>query len=273
MSPASDLDTSKAFYEPDGDHFVATKHTRGPWDPDAQHAGPPSALLGREIERMPTRDGVPMRVARITYEIVRPVPIERLRVQTRVVRPGRRVELDEAILLDESGQELVRASAWRIRVEPIEIPGDTPFAEHKAIAGPEAGVDNDFFPTGHEFGYHSAMEMSFLRGAFLERGSALVWMRMRHPLVAGEGPSQLQRVLIAADTGNGVSSVLDWRKYLFINVELSVHLQRYPRGEWVCLDAVTEVESDGIGRSDTVISDREGPIARASQALLIDGRP
>jgi hypothetical protein len=266
------LDTSKAFYEPSDDAYLATELTRGPWDAGAQHAGPPSALLGRAIERMPTREDVPMRVARITYEILRPVPIAELRIETRVLRPGKRIELDEAVLLGAGGQELVRATAWRIRVEPVELPADMPLPKHGPIPGPESGTPSDFFPTGYDVGYHSAMELSFLRGRFLALGPALVWMRMRHPLVAGEDPSQLQRVLIAADTGNGVSAIVDWRRYLFINVELSVHLQRYPRGEWVCLDAVTEIEDDGIGRSDTLISDPDGPVARASQALLVDPR-
>jgi hypothetical protein len=59
-----------------------------------------------------------------------------------------------------------------------------------------------------------------------------MWMRMRHPLLAGEQPSRLQRVLIAADSGNGVSATLDYRSYLFVNVDLSVHLHRMPEGEW-----------------------------------------
>lgn len=89
------------------------------------------------------------------------------------------------------------------------------------------------------------MEYRFLEGAFREPGPAKVWMRMRCPLVAGEEPSPLSRVLVAADSGNGVSATLDWRRYLFINVDLSVHLERMPEGEWVCLDAVTLPEPTG----------------------------
>lgn len=268
-----DLDTSGAFYEPDGESFIATELTRGPWDPIAQHAGPPSALLGRAIELMPTRDEVRMRIARITYEVLRPVPIGRLAIRTSVIRPGRRVELDQASLLDAEGREVMRATAWRIRAADVSLAADVPRGRRELVPPPEQAVTAPFFPTGYEVGYHSAMEIRFLDGGFLQPGPARVWMRMRHPLVAGEEPSQLQRVLVAADTGNGVSASLDWREFIFINVELSVHLQRYPRGDWVCLDAVTELAEDGIGRSDTAISDRDGPIARASQALLVDRRP
>ena len=82
------------------------------------------------------------------------------------------------------------------------------------------------------------MECRSLAGAFIEPGPATFWLRMRHPLVDGEEPTPLQRALIAADVGNGISAVLDWRHFVFINVDLTVHFERMPVGEWVCVDAV-----------------------------------
>ena len=136
----------------------------------------------------------------------------------------------------------------------------------------EAGHEHAFFDTGHEVGYHSAMEYRFVRGAFTEPGPATVWMRMRHPLVEGEEPSPLQRLLTAADTGNGASATLDLARYLFINVDLSVHLHRLPEGEWVCLDAITTPEPNGLGLADSALHDRRGPIGRALQTLLVRER-
>src|SRR5918996_4493318 len=104
------LSVPPPFYGVDGARFVPTASTRGPWDPDAQHAGPPAALLGRAIERCEVRDE--LRVGRITCEILRPVPLEPLTVEARVVRPGRSVELLEASLAGSDG-ELMRARAWR----------------------------------------------------------------------------------------------------------------------------------------------------------------
>jgi hypothetical protein len=77
-------------------------------------------------------------------------------------------------------------------------------------------------------------------------------------------------VLVAADSGNGVSAALDWRRYLFINTDLSVHLLRPPVGDWVCLEAVTHV--DGLGLSDTALWDERGRIGRAAQTLLVRAR-
>lgn len=258
----------EAFYELDGDRYLATELTRGPWDPGAQHAGPPAALLGRAIERLP--DAEDFQIGRVTCEILGSVPIARLFVSARVVRPGRRVELVEAELSDGE-RPLMRASAWRIRTAAVEIPPEA-MAATASPPGPDRGSEAEFFPTGQELGYHTAMEVRFIEGGFVEPGPATVWLRMRQPLVAGEEPSPLQRVLVTADVGNGVSASLDYRRYLFINVDLTVHLERMPRGEWICVDAVTLPQPNGVGTAESVLSDREGRIGRALQTLLVAQR-
>lgn len=129
-----------------------------------------------------------------------------------------------------------------------------------------------FFPTGESVGYHAAMEYRFVRGSFAEAGPAVCWMRMRYPLVAGEEPSPLQRVMTAADSGNGISGTLDFARYMFINVDLTVHLHRLPAGEWVCLDSLTVPERNGLGLADTVLFDELGPLGRACQTLLVSER-
>jgi Thioesterase-like superfamily len=258
---------SDAFFVPDGERFVPTELTRGPWDPDAQHAGPPAALIGRALERC--GDGNGKQVGRVTFEILRPVPLEPLRVEARVARPGRTVELLEAELSDER-DTLIRASAWRLRTQPVEL--DPPARPAPAPPGPEEARESDFFPTGSEFGYHTAMEWGFVEGGFLEIGPATVWMRMRYPLVAGEEPSPLQRVLVAADSGNGVSAAIDFARFLFINTDLTVHLYRMPAGEWVCLEARTFPDELGVGLADTALYDERGRIGRGAQTLLIRPR-
>jgi hypothetical protein len=254
---------AEAFYTEGGGRLLPTEATRGPWDPGAQHAGPPAALLGRAVERCEPREG--MDVGRITLEILRPVPLAPVEASARIVRPGRNVELVEASLSGPGG-EVLRATAWRLRggeVGPVSAADGVP-------PGPERGVEHEFFNTGQDVGYHTAMEYRFVEGAFLELGPATVWMRMRVPLVSGEEPSPLERVLVAADSGNGVSATLDYERYVFINTDLTVHLLRPPVGEWVCLEATTHV--DRLGLSDTVLWDERGRIGRAVQTLLVRPR-
>jgi hypothetical protein len=257
-----------AFYERDGDRLRATELTRGPWDPGSQHAGPPSALIGRAIEGL--EDAADFQVGRVTFEILRPVPIGPVEVEARIVRPGRRVQLVEATLGDGES-ELIRARAWRIRTAPVDLPaGVTDLGEPPPA--PEDGSDAEFFPTGQGIGYHTAMEWRSVHGGFLEPGPAKIWMRQLVPLVEGEEPSPLQRTMVIADVGNGISAVLDWRKYIFINVDLTVSLERLPEGEWICVDAVTRPRPNGIGSAESELSDRRGRIGRAIQTLLFSAR-
>jgi Thioesterase-like superfamily len=260
-----------AFYVPEGDGFVSTELTRGPWDRDSQHAGPPAALLGRELERLaPASGDGEWQLGRITFELLRAVPIAPLAMRARVLRPGRSVELVEA-RLEANGNEVMRATGWRLRTTAVDVSGHaTP--ESPAPPSPERGEPKSFFPTGEEVGYHTAMDYRFVAGEFLEPGPATTWMRMRHPLVADETPSPLARVLIAADTGNGISATLDFERYLFINVDLTVHLHRLPAGEWVCLEARTTPEPSGIGLCESALYDERGPIGRALQTLLVRER-
>ena len=271
----------EAFFLPDGDRFVATELTRGPWDPGAQHAGPPAALLGRAIERFGTRQDV--QVVRVTFEILRQVPIAPLEIATTLLRGGRSVEVVGASLSND-GAEVMRATGVRIRTvdgpPDGEAGGPPPGWGGRGPqgppvpAGPEHGEPLRFFPTAHwGVGYISAMEWRFVDGAFLEPGPATVWLRMRHPLVPDEEPSPLQRVLIAADSGNGVSSVLDWRRWIFINPDLTVYLHRPPVGEWVCLQARTTLEPAGLGIAESIVFDRTGPVARGLQSLFVAPRP
>jgi hypothetical protein len=264
-----------AFYSTDGDRAVPTELTRGPWDPHAQHAGPPSALLARALELCEPRDGA--RIARVTVEILAPVPIAPLSVSARVVRPGRSVELLEASLEGADG-ELMCARAWRLTESDIAAGWE----QEEPPPGHEDAEALEFFPenvgsraprarrSGESVGWHTAMEIVFARGRFLEPGPATVWMRPRVPLVEGEEITPLQRVLLAADGGNGVSAPLDWSRFIFINTDLTLHLLRPPMGEWVCLDSVTHV--DGLGMTDTALWDERGRIGRAAQTLLVRAR-
>lgn len=254
------------FIQESDDRFISTDWTIGPWSRESQHAGPPSALLGRAIERTVGRDD--MQVVRATFEILRPVPVATLQVTAEILRPGRSVTYSSASLSDDKGV-VMRATAWSIRTADMELDqivhGDPP------PAGPDAGEEVELF-TKDERSYLTAMEWRFVRGSFIEPGPAAAWARMRYPLVDGEETAPLSRVLALADSGNGISAAIDFSKWVFINPDLSVYLHRLPRGEWVCLDARTTTEPNGIGLAASVLSDEDGVIGRGLQSLFIAPR-
>jgi hypothetical protein len=256
-----------AFYEPDGAGYLATALTRGPWDPGAQHAGPPAALLGRELERLPEAED--FQLSRLTFEILRSIPIGPVEVEARIVRPGRRVQMLEAELRVD-GEVLMMARGWRLRTAELDLP-DEAVAIPPGPVLPEAG-GGDFFPSGQDEGYHTAMEIRFVSGGFMELGPATAWLRMLVPLVEGTEPTPLERTLVAADVGNGISGAVDYRKFLFVNVDLTVQLERLPEGEWVGVDAVTLARPRGNATAESTLADERGRFGRAMQSLIVTPR-
>lgn len=251
-----------SFYLPlGGGRFESTVHTAGPWDPRSQHAGPPATLLGRALEALDPREGT--LISRITFEILGPVPVAEVEVEAHVARPGRTVELLEAELR-AGGRTAMTARAWRLPATEAPPAGEL---ETKPPPRPP-----EHTPPPHDFGYGHAVDLRFARGGWFDHGPACAWTRLRVGVVPGEQPSPLQRVLAVADSGNGISAVLSWDDWLFINPELTVHVLRPPEGEWVVLDAATTVSPGGAGLARSVLSDERGPVAFGSQSLLVAPR-
>jgi acyl-coenzyme A thioesterase PaaI-like protein len=280
---------TESIFIAEGELFVPTEHARGPWDPRALHGGAPAALIASAFERMQPGEELPF--ARLSFEFLRPVPMAPLELTTRISRPGRRVQALEGQLRAD-GVTVCRASALRLAAAPEELPelalAQVQATRKDAIAGPQEGQDVHFSldEMEHKSFAASAMEMRFLSGAPLggelpeldatsshvPSGAARVWMRLRYPLLPGEPLTPLARVAATSDFGNGVATVLPFEEYLFINADLTISLNRRPEGEWVALDARTLLHAGGIGWAESVVHDERGPMARATQALVVQRR-
>lgn len=280
---------SDSIFVADGDSFAPTEHARGPWDPRALHGGAPAALIAAAFERM--RPGEELPIASMRFEFLRPIPMAPLKLSTRVARPGRRVQALAAEI--QAGGEIVcRASALRIVPAPQELPEPALEQVRRAAAPPIAppsdgdaivfALDDD---RRRSFAA-SAMEMRFLAGHPLvgelpehdtgsrhqPTGAATVWMRLRHPLLPDEPLTPMARVAASADFGNGVAAAVPFDRYLFINADLSIELDRRPVGEWVALDARTLLHPGGICWAESVLHDEQGAVGRARQALVVQAR-
>lgn len=255
-----------AFYTPlGGGRYLSTEHTAGPWSASSQHVGPPTALMVRALEALPA--AAPMAIGRVAVEILGPVPVAELAVSASVVRPGRSVELLRAEL-SADGRPVAVCSAWRM------VQSDTTAVRTAdgAPLPPPSSARPTGRPDGWGPGYLDALEWRAVEGDLAVPGPATVWARQRVELVAGEEPTGLQRLMVLADSGNGVSSELDPREWYFINTELTVHIHRLPAGEWVGMAAHTVIGTTGTGAAHTVLHDEEGPVARGAQALLVRRR-
>jgi len=280
-----------ALFVPDGTDLVPTEYSRGPWTPDALHGGPVAALAARAVESIPTDE--PMHVARLTVELLRPVPLAPLSVSSSVVRPGRKVQLVEA-RISSDGRDVAWGRALRLRLQPdgaepssgssgtgfagtgssgtFRGSGPVPGIDPGAPPGPDAGYRSPA-PIGDYRAFHNTgAELLYVVGHFAKRGPATVWVRLAVPVMPGEEPSPLQRVAAASDFGNGVSSELDFAHHIFINPDLTVYLHRPALGEWVCLDASTTIGIPGVGLAESRLWDVHGPIGRSLQSLLVEPR-
>lgn len=245
--------------------FTPTDFTIGPWSRDAQHGGPPAALLGRALERTA---GADKQIARVTFDILKPVPLRPLSIVTTVVRPGKKVALIDAVLRTDD-DVVMRASAWALRVDKLDLPERAPDDPPSPPDRYDVMNPSDVVPPTT---YLHGTEWRFVSGAFLEPGPAVAWIRTRVPLVGGEEDSPLVKVLAVVDSASGVSGALDFHSWLYINTDLSVYLHRMPRGDWIKVDATTTPEASGNALCSARLYDEHGPIGTSSQALFVAPR-
>ena len=252
-----------AAYVVEGDIARATPRAAGPWHPGLQHGGAPASLVVWAAERVPA--AAPMRVARMTVELLRPVPVAALEMRVATLREGRKIQLVEIRLLHE-GKEVVRGTVLKLRSEATPLPRGPILPP--AGAPPPDGVpaDPDF-----SFGFAAAFELRRLteRGRL---GPARVWFRQHGPIVEGEALSPAMRAAAVGDYSNGIATELPWDAWTFINADLNVSLAREPEGEWILSDAECWLGEDGTGLAMCRLADARGTFGRAVQSLLLERR-
>ncbi len=256
---------TEPFFTLDGARAYPTAHTSGPWDPKAQHGGAPTALLAALAERLPAP--APMRLARLTVDLMRPVPIAPLDVSTKIIRDGRQIQLAE-LSLHADGKECVRASALRVRAAEIAAPPDVAPPPQRWKHPDECARIEGFARAGLAHG----LDIRAADGRFRDKSAPPVWFNVRRPLIGGEVMTPLMRAAIVADFCNGMSGVLDWESWTFINADLTIHLARPPEGEWIMLEPQGWIGPDGRGVAFGVLSDLSGAFGRAVQSLVIARR-
>lgn len=247
------------------ERFEPTSLTGGPWRPDAQHGGPPSALLAHMIESQlePTE-----RVARLSVELVKPVPLATLDASAQRTSVSRRVAHADAELRTGS---VVVATARALLLSTATMP-EPQWRPNENSLRPGNGelVRPPTWASGDNVAFHrDAVEHRIVRGGFSEAGAAVEWIRLRVPVVAGASPSPLQRVAAAADVASGISAIYSVESGVgLINADLSIALHRDLTGEWCGLDAATHIGPDGVGLCITRLFDEQGTIGTSTQSLL-----
>ena len=253
-------DDTPLFEPSGGSGFAPTMYTRGPWDPSLQHGGPVAALFATLLERR-AADGY--QPARLTVDLMRPVPVQPLEAAARVVRTGKRLQLLEGVLT-WNGTEVARASLLALRREPVDTAAQNP----------------TLAPSPDDPGTHPEPWMlhggeSFVGGAMDFRlhdtglGAGVGWFRLHRPVLPGVPISPLVRAAAASDVGNAVSARRTQVAVTFVNADISLSLSRLPEGDWIRLASRSRWETSGIGWVASEIGDRLGQFGAVSNALVL----
>ena len=256
-----------ALFQPSGEAFAAAGSTRGPWDPRMMHGGAPAALLAHAIEQL--QPAGEFAVSRLTIEFLGGVPLGDVSVQASLAKPGRRFQIVDATL--HAGPRLA-CLARAVRLRRADVPDAAASPEIAPLPPPDDGEPLPRFADLEGELFHPDATEIRLVGGRIGSGHAVAWIRLRGALLPGVPPSPLARAAAAADFANGLSWILPFKEWLFVNTELTVHLHREPAGAWIGLDARTLTGATGIGVSTAVLHDLDGACGVCAQSLFVERR-
>ena len=255
-----------AIYRVDGDRVHVSPNAAGPWDGAMQHGSAPAALAVWAVEAIPTKAA--MRIARVTVDLMRPVPLAPLTLRTEVLREGRKIQLC-AVRLFADGVAVVAASVLKVRAQAQALPPEI-VDRPVGVPGPDAS-----FPEPTDFSaspFVKGMSLRAARGRFGLPGPGAIWYRCDRPMIEGHAVSQAMRAVVAADFCNGTAPALDFRDWIFLNADLTMNMAREPVGEWILLDGESWIGPDGTGLAMARLADQHGTFGRAVQSLVVEKR-
>lgn len=253
----------------DGEYqvFESTDYTRSNWDREIQHGSPPLALMTKLIEEL--AGGSPMRIGRVSMDILGAIPVAPVRVRAWVERPGSRISLltAEMVATRAGGADrpVARASAWLLATS------DT--ADVSTDRFPPL-VEGEADPVPHSWeGATGYLEViSWRRQLEFDNGSPVVWMSPLAQLVEAEEMTQMQRLALVVDCANGAGAAIDPAAFVFMNTDTAMHLHRVPVGNDFALRARGSIGPDGIGVTTAEIFDRHGFVGTCAQTLFVQRR-
>lgn len=257
-----------SLYQPVGNRFEPSPHIRGPWSFEHCHAGPPAALLATALaDQRPD-----MGITRITCEIPGPIPIAPVRVETSVVRSGRRISLLQAEMAGLDGTVFMSALGWFMRVD-------------ETVAGPVASSPDPLPPVaegepfslnfwGDEPDFSSVVEMHAVEGRpFAGYGTAAIWARIRTPLLPDRPWNPYAQAVTIADFPNGIAAFEPMDELMALNTDITVYFGREPHGEWIGMRSSTNSSGLGLGMTQSLLYDASGFVGTANQSIFFDRVP
>ncbi|WP_226913281.1 thioesterase family protein [Gephyromycinifex aptenodytis] len=255
-----DADSGSYYRRLDEHTYQPTLHAQGAWQPFEQHMAPVSGLIAHCLETFNGRED--MQLSRVTYEILGMIPAAPSTIQCRTIRPGRTIELDEAVM-SVNGRDVVRATGWRLSKQ------DT-----SSVSGgfPQPLPDPQTFPVWDGtrlWGGGYIASLDFRADPDSVPGSGRMWIKPRKSLIENTPASDLASYIGIVDTANGVATREHPGEWMFPNLDLTIHMFRAPSAGWVGFDTDVVFGHSGVGLTSSVLYDVHGAVGRAEQILTV----
>lgn len=249
-----------------GGELQPTEWAVGPWSPDTLQGSAYGGVLVRALERDGAAPG--MALARLSFDLWRPVTRARLVPSVSVLRDGRKARTVEASLVQD-GKPVARCTAVFLKSDGAATPPSV--AAPAPVMGPEQGRPVPP-PVRSWSPFFTGVDTRVVAGDLLKPGPASAWFDFRRALVGGEPNSPYVHAVSAADLASGISAVVDLRVWSFINADLTLVFWRTPEPPWILLEAETFVGDAGTGVAHGRLADRRGTFGACAQTLLFDRR-
>jgi hypothetical protein len=258
------IEKDASLFVPDGGRYVPTHYCQGPWDPGAQFGGAPAALIATLVDQTPSL--VPMQIARLTTDLMRPVPLTPLVADVRVAREGKKIQVVTVSLVAD-GLEVTRATAVRLRRAVVDAEGLPDGRFPNPLPTQPKAVDVDVFSSPDPPGSRLAMEYLFEEsGGYYNDPN---WMRLRIDVIAGERPLPVATLAYVADAASGAGPVPP-NPPRWINADVAINVIREPVGGWLSLDGRGWIGHTGTGQVQATLCDTEGVVSTVSVIRLVD---
>lgn len=253
-----------SYFERLGDNrFKPTAHASGAWRSDEQHFSPLGGLIVHAIECARAQHKRPgLLLSRVGFDILGRIALDEFDIRVETTRPGRTIELTEASVVI-GGRTVVAARAWLLAPQNTSaVAGGEP----DSLRRPES-LEPGTLTSVWSGGYIASLD--FRPIGQTRPGRTTAWISTPVNLVAGEQAGPTASYIALVDTANGIAVRQEPTKWMFPNVDLSIHLHRLPTGRWTGLDTSVIFGSHGQGVTSTVLHDTQGPLGHAQQSLTV----
>ncbi|MFD3450585.1 thioesterase family protein [Streptomyces sp. NPDC058691] len=245
----------ESYYQRTGErHYEPTVHAEGAWNAEEQHFGPLAGLVVHALDRHRAAGPADRLVlVRISYGILGFLALDECEITVETIRPGRTV----------AGRPVVRARAWYLAVLDTTAVADTPF---ERLAPPEAFTP---WTMSEQWDCGYARSLHVRRRTSGRAGRARAWVSSPVDLVAHEPSGTLASFVARVDVVNGMAVQQPPTKWMYPNMDMTLHFHRRPEGSWTGLDTAVSFGPAGHGLTSAVLHDVSGPVGHAQQILTV----